>query len=66
MDSECNYDEWTLTSLVDNIMCAYHTYIKENIPLLTEFTHKIANVHGERHPELDDMDEYFMIIAQEL
>lgn len=61
-----NYKDWEPDFLADYIINVHHKYVKENIPLLSEFTNKISNVHGERHPELRKVASYFGEVAAEL
>jgi regulator of cell morphogenesis and NO signaling len=61
-----NFDTWDLTFLADYIENTHHTYVREALPALTEYTTKIARVHSERHPELIAVAEHFAAIANEL
>lgn len=47
-----NFDSWTNTQLIKHIVEIHHSYIEDNVPYLSQLLNKIANVHGERHPEL--------------
>jgi len=61
-----NFDEWELDFLIDYILNVHHRYVKENIPLLAEFTAKVAQVHGEAHPEVIEIARLFEAISAEL
>lgn len=61
-----NYKDWDADFLANYIVNVHHKYVKENIPLLSEFTNKIASVHGSRHPELLKVASYFGEVASEL
>jgi regulator of cell morphogenesis and NO signaling len=61
-----NFDKWDLAFLADYIENTHHTYVREALPALIEYTTKIARVHGERHPELISVAEHFIAIADEL
>ncbi|MBC5994510.1 iron-sulfur cluster repair di-iron protein [Pontibacter cellulosilyticus] len=63
---EQDYDKWGPTFLADYIVNMHHTYVREAIPVLYEYTNKIANVHGGRHPELVEVAKHFTNIANEL
>ena len=65
-DKEHNFTKWELDYLADYIVNVHHKYVKENIPLLSGFTQKIAHVHGERHPELIQIAELFHAVSSEL
>ena len=44
----------------------HHKYVADNIPLLREFTAKVARVHGEAHPEVVEIARLFEAVAAEL
>jgi regulator of cell morphogenesis and NO signaling len=41
--------------LVDHLEATHHRYLKEELPRLTALVDKVAGVHGDRHPELRDV-----------
>lgn len=45
------YDKWELDFLADYIINQFHSYTKDTIYRLRDIIDKVANVHGERHPE---------------
>lgn len=57
---------WALDFLADYIVNEHHTYVRESIPLLQEFTHKVARVHGNAHPEAIEIARLFDELAGEL
>ena len=61
-----NFAAWDLSFLADYIENTHHTYVREALPALTEYTTKIARVHGEKHPELIEIARHFAAIAGEL
>jgi regulator of cell morphogenesis and NO signaling len=61
-----NYDKWELGFLADYIVNKHHSYVTEALPALTEYTTKIARVHGQRHPELLEVAKHFAAVAAEL
>lgn len=65
-DKEQNFKDWEPDFLANYIVNVHHKYVAENIPLLSEFTQKIARVHGERHPELQHIADLFTDVAAEL
>jgi regulator of cell morphogenesis and NO signaling len=46
-----HYDQWELGFLVDYIVNQYHIYTKSMLPRVMDFANKVAEVHGDRHPE---------------
>lgn len=61
-----NYASWELPFLVDYIIDAHHTYIKESTGPLVAYAHKIAEVHGPHHPEVIKIASIFDAIAKDL
>lgn len=49
----------SLPALIDHILANHHIYIRETAPLLEAYLLKIANVHGQRHPELINLYSLF-------
>ncbi|MBL0331223.1 MAG: iron-sulfur cluster repair di-iron protein [Bacteroidetes bacterium] len=60
------FDEWNLDFLVDYILNTHHEYVKKAIPLLIEYTSKVAKVHGDNHPEVITIAQKFNEAAEEL
>ncbi|WP_420583395.1 iron-sulfur cluster repair di-iron protein [Reichenbachiella sp.] len=54
-----SYEGWTNTQLIKHIVETHHAYIEDTVPYLFQLLSKIANVHGERHPELIQIKEIF-------
>ncbi len=51
-------DDWPTMSpalLVDHIESTHHAYLREALPRLSALADKVAEVHGERHPELPEV-----------
>jgi regulator of cell morphogenesis and NO signaling len=61
-----NFNEWKLDFLVDYIVNTHHEYVKKSIPILIEYTTKVARVHGNSHPEVIEIANKFMEAADEL
>ncbi len=64
--SSQNYNNWSLDFLVDYIINTHHNYVKTSIPIILEYTNKIAKVHGENHPELIAINNLFKEATAEL
>jgi regulator of cell morphogenesis and NO signaling len=52
--------------LVDHVEATHHSYLKQEMPRLSELAEKVMRVHGERHPELIRVAEVFAEIRTEL
>jgi regulator of cell morphogenesis and NO signaling len=55
-----------LDQLIDHIIEVHHSYVLESIPVLQKYLHKIADVHGENHPELAQVEDSFNQAAANL
>lgn len=54
---------WSLSKLVDHIEGVHHRYVEARLPVLKQYLEKILQVHGERHPELQQIAEEFNACA---
>lgn len=61
-----DFDSWTLSFLADYIVNVHHSYIMQNLPVLEELSQKVANRHGQNHPELILIREKVDEMASEL
>ncbi len=61
-----NFNEWELPFLADYIANTHHKYVLKTLPQLVFYTQKIADVHGEHHPELREVATLFGKINEEL
>lgn len=50
-----NYDQWELGFLADYIVNTHHRYVKDNAPVVYQLAVKVAQHHGENHPELNKL-----------
>lgn len=63
---EQNYGDWKVDFLTDYIVNTQHTYVRKNLPTITEFLNKTITKHGEKHPELKTIKQLFSQVSQEL
>lgn len=61
-----NPDVWELDFLAGYIVNIHHVYVKNTIPVLLAWSHKVASVHGETHPETVRIAQLFVAITEEL
>lgn len=61
-----DYDSWSLDFLIDHIQNVHHTYVEENIPLVLQYSNKVAKVHGHHYKEVVAINNLFHTVAQEL
>ena len=61
-----DYKSWPLDLLAEYIEKKHHRYVEEKTPVLRQFLDKLCKVHGERHPELFEVNKLFTASAGEL
>lgn len=54
-----DFQAWPPDLLVDYIEKKHHRYVEAKIPEIKAYLKKIAQVHGERHPELHVIEQHF-------
>jgi len=52
--------------LVDHLEAVHHAYLHEELPLLDPLAAKVAEVHGERHPELAQVRDLYAELHADL
>lgn len=65
-ESTTDYQSWPLDLLADYIEKKHHRYVQEKTIEIQPYLAKICKVHGERHPELLEINEEFNASAGEL
>lgn len=55
-----------LSGLVEHIVKAHHGFLRQGLPVLSNFVTKVARVHGGRHPELIALYHTFHRLRNEL
>ncbi|MEO8761058.1 MAG: iron-sulfur cluster repair di-iron protein [Bacteroidia bacterium] len=61
-----DFNSWELDFLADYIVNTHHKYVREAMPMLNEFSAKVARVHGNTHPEVIEIAKHYNVIAEEL
>jgi regulator of cell morphogenesis and NO signaling len=61
-----NYDRWNPDFLADYIFNKHHQYYYDEAPIIGELLIKVVDHHGEKYPELQEVNRLFMILAKEL
>ena len=56
----------SLAELINHINSTHHVYVRSEVPRILALLEKVAGVHGERHPELNEVRERFYELSQEL
>jgi regulator of cell morphogenesis and NO signaling len=65
-ENSTDYKSWPLDLLADYIEKKHHRYVVEKTAEIKPYLDKICRVHGERHPELFEINEHFNATAGEL
>ena len=66
VERNLNYDSWDLDFLADYIVNTHHKYVTEANDLIAQYSNKVAKVHGNHNPEVVEINDLFMAIANEL
>ena len=66
IERDQDYASWKLPFLIDYIINVHHGYLEENTELIKSNARKIAQVHGNRHPELLEISSIFDKIASDM
>lgn len=53
--SDRNMKELSTAALVDHIVGKHHAYLRKMLPFLVPLAKKVARVHGEHNPKLEDL-----------
>ncbi|MDD2337434.1 MAG: iron-sulfur cluster repair di-iron protein [Geobacteraceae bacterium] len=61
-----DYAAWDLSFLSDYIVNVHHAYLWENLPQIAASTRKVAQVHGDNHPEVMEIAAIFDRIAADM
>ena len=61
-----DFKSWDMDLLADYIEKKHHRYVDKKIPEIKAYLSKVVRVHGERHPELIEIEQLFSASAHEL
>ena len=60
------YGDWPLDFLADYIVNTHHSYVKKTLPELKMYAAKVSQVHSDRHPELQLIQQLVAEMNNEL
>jgi regulator of cell morphogenesis and NO signaling len=66
VEGNMKFNEWEPGFLSDYIINVHHSFVRKSVSDLSAYTTKIANVHGENHPELTEVAVLFEGLKNEL
>ncbi|GAB6283724.1 MAG: iron-sulfur cluster repair di-iron protein [Ignavibacterium sp.] len=61
-----NFNNWELDFLSEYIINVHHSYVRNNIPLITSHSEKVVVKHSEHHPEVIKVKGIFDEVKMEL
>ncbi|MDD3723335.1 MAG: iron-sulfur cluster repair di-iron protein [Lutibacter sp.] len=61
-----NFKDWSADFLADYIVYVHHTYLRQNLPIISEFADKVAKVHGQHEPKTIEIAQLFSSISSEM
>lgn len=65
-EKSVDYQSWPIDSLANYIEENHHSYVESKTQEIKPYLDKICRVHGDRHPELFEINEQFNSAAGEL
>lgn len=65
-DNNTDFQSWPIGLLADYIEKKHHHYVESKIAEIKPYLAKISRVHGDRHPELIEIEKLFNESAAEL
>jgi len=61
-----DFDKMSLTQLCEYIVQTHHAYVKNEMPQIYAYLHKVVSKHGDRHPELYKIFQTFAAVKEEM
>lgn len=61
-----DFDNISLSQLIDYIIETHHSYVKENLPVIEQHLEKVATKHGVLFPEIRRIADLFSKVWQDL
>jgi regulator of cell morphogenesis and NO signaling len=61
-----DFEKMDLIQLADYIVQTHHAYVKNEMPQIYAYLHKVSSKHGERHPELYKIFQTFSAVKEEM
>lgn len=61
-----NYKEWDAGFLIDYIINTHHAFVRKKTEEISVYAAKVAQVHGENHPENVNIFKIFVALANDM
>lgn len=65
-ESVQDFNSMELDDLIEHIIEKHHKYVNAALPMLDEFSIKVARVHGNANPEVIEIASHYQAVAMEL
>ena len=65
-DRSFKFNNWQPGFLIDYIVNEHHSYVRESLPIISEYASKVARVHGQNYPEVVQVNEIITEVVKEL
>lgn len=65
-ENQTDFNNWSLDILADYIVKTHHKYTEEQTSVLKPYLQKLIEVHGNEHPELNEINTLFLKVAGEM
>ncbi|HMU07592.1 MAG TPA: iron-sulfur cluster repair di-iron protein [Kaistella sp.] len=65
-NSDIDFNSWPLDLLADYVEKTHHRYVEEKTQMIIPYLNKLCKVHGDRHPELFEINTLFIESARDL
>ena len=66
LNPDVDYNNWPLERLLNHIIDEHHSYVREAIPVVSQFVNRVKTVHGENKPNVAEIADIFNVVAEEL
>lgn len=63
---DIDFEKMSLTQLCEYIVQTHHAYVKNEMPQIYAYLHKVTSKHGDRHPELYKIFQTFAAVKEEM
>ncbi|PCI00194.1 MAG: hypothetical protein COB81_09415 [Flavobacteriaceae bacterium] len=60
---DVKYDDFNIEDSIEYVSANFHQYFAENVPLIGQYAAKVAQVHGEDHGEVVEVNAVFMQLS---
>jgi len=65
-EGDGSWQSRSLTDLIEHIVRRHHEYTKSELQRLDQLSTKVVSVHGQNHPELNELRERFLELRNDL